>query len=113
MKSSGVDENKHQEFKNLLLRYDWNPTAGLWWVSFAGGFASMKGGGIYGTSGYPYIESGAGVALAFGLGIDLVLTRNFVLRGRVEHLLVRPWIPESGGFKVDGWTLGATLVWFP
>ncbi len=113
MKSPGSDKNLDQEFEDILMRLDWSPTGGRWWVSFAGGLAPMEGGGISGTSGYPHIQQGAGVGLAVGLGADLGLTQSFVLRVRAEHLIARPWIPESGGFEVEGWTLGSALVWFP
>ena len=112
MSSVLSEDDTRPDFNQSLLRLDWSPTGGLWWVSLGAGIGNIDDIEVFNYAGEPYFKSGTGFTANLGIGADLPLTEALALRGRGEYTR-QEWIPDTTPLTVTGWSLSASIVWFP
>jgi len=108
--------DEHHEYDTSVLRLNWFPTGGAWYVTGGGGIGSADAP-LNWTPGYEYgTVYDASWLVTIGAGYEFPIWRNLALQGQVDWLQQRAHQHEGqSGYwiDVDSWIVGMTLIWYP
>jgi len=112
--SADSEDHQDHEYNHLLLRVDWFPTAGNWWLGSGIGFAGADGLETVTHWGGRFVPSGGGFAMVVGAGAERPLSDHWAVRGRLDFVRETN-LPADTTDRMDvhGWRAGLLLVWCP
>lgn len=106
----------NHEYSINILRMNWFPTGGAWYLSGGGGLGSADAP-LKWTPGYEYgtVYDGSWL-VTLGAGYEIPIWRNLALQLQADWMQQRAYSHEGqSGYRidVDSWTAGVTLIWYP